>query len=69
MEINRNTEFVILPVAAVRGIHTRTDDDVIQAQRKITPEMIRALEELVNAAKSNALQDDKAVLAMAAGVW
>lgn len=64
----RKVKFVVLPVEAVRTLNIRTSEQVIEAQKRVDGEMIRALEEMVNAAKAGKLEG-RAVLAMGAAAW
>jgi hypothetical protein len=69
MNKSRKTEYAVIPVTALRGIYTRSNEEVVHAQEKIDDKMIRALEELVNAAKSRSLNNSEKVLAMGAVAW
>ena len=65
----RATRFVVMPVEAVRANNIRTDDEVVEAQKLVDDDMIRALEEMVHAAKAGKLKDADAVLALGAAAW
>lgn len=64
----RASRYAVVPVSAVRMLNVRTEEEVIDAQAAITPDMIEALEEMINAAKSGRLSG-KAALAMGAVAW
>lgn len=64
----RSVRWVVQPVEAVRVGNIRTDDQVIEAQRDINTDMLRALEEMVNAAKAGRLEG-AAALNLAALKW
>ena len=66
MKINRETKYAVIPVSALRAIQARTDEEVVEAQRSLNPDVIGALEELVNAAKSDALSSGDQALGIAA---
>jgi hypothetical protein len=65
----RSVRYVVLPVEAVRTLNVRTDEEVAEAQKQIDDDMISALEEMVNAARSERLQSREAVLALGAVAW
>lgn len=67
-EFGRATRFVVLPVDAVRTLNVRSEEQVMEAQKGVTPEMIGALEEMVNAARAGNLEG-RAALSMAAIKW
>lgn len=64
----RSTKFVVLPVEAVRMLNVRSDEEVIAAQKQVDEEMLRSLEEMVNAARAGKLEG-KAALGMAGAAW
>lgn len=64
----RRTKFAVVPIAAMRVNNIRSDDEVVRAQATVTPEMISALEEMVNAAKAGRLNSENA-LGIAALAW
>lgn len=64
----REAKFVVLPVEAVRVHNVRSNDEVIEAQKGITDDMITSLENMVNAAKAGKLEG-KSALALGAVAW
>ncbi len=64
----RAARFAVLPIEAVRINHIRTNEEVMEAQKGVDDDMIRALEEMVNAARAGRLEG-KAALALAAVKW
>jgi hypothetical protein len=64
----RATRFVVLPVEAVRTLNVRSDEEVVQAQKLVDEDMLKALEEMVNAAKAGKLEGRQA-LSIAAAAW
>lgn len=64
----RSVEYAVVPVSALRGIATKTDSEVMAAQKSLDKGVISALEEMINAAKAGALESDR-VLAMRAAMW
>lgn len=64
----RATKYVVMPVAAVRTLNVRSEDEVIEAQKAIDEDMLSALEEMVNAARAGRLEGASA-LRMAAIAW
>jgi hypothetical protein len=67
-EFGRATRFVVLPVEAVRTLNVRSEEQVVEAQKGVTPEMLSALEEMVNAARAGNLEG-RSALSMAALKW
>lgn len=65
----RSTRYVVMPVEAVRAFNIRSNDEVAEAQGTVDDEMIQALEEMVNAARSERILDRDAVLALGAAAW
>jgi hypothetical protein len=63
-----NAKFVVLPIEAVRMLNIRTPEQVEAAQGTVSDDMIKALEEMVSAAKSNKLRGSSA-LALGAIKW
>lgn len=68
LAFGRAARFAVVPIEAVRMFNIRTDDEVIEAQKGIDEEMLRALEEMVNFARAGRLEG-RAALAMAAIKW
>lgn len=64
----RGARFAITSIDAVRFNNIRTDEQVIEAQRGITEDMLKSLEEMVNAARAGKLEG-RAALAIAAIKW
>lgn len=64
----RAARYVVLPVESVRALNIRSDEEVIEAQRGITEDMLGALEEMVNAARAGKMEG-RDVLAMQALSW
>jgi len=64
----RSARFAVVPIEAVRMLNVRSDEEVIQAQKQVDDDMLRALEEMVNAARAGKLEG-KSALAMAAIAW
>jgi hypothetical protein len=64
----RAIRYAVLPIEAVRINRIRTEDEVIEAQKGVTDDMIKALEEMVNAAKAGKLEG-RAALALGAAKW
>ncbi|NER50631.1 MAG: hypothetical protein F6J92_28975 [Symploca sp. SIO1A3] len=67
-EHTRKTVYAIVPVEKLRGIHTKTDEEVIAAQKSLDRGTIAALEEMINAAKARNLEGD-AILSLQAAKW
>lgn len=67
-KINRKAKFAVISTDQLRAINPLGDDEVVAAQSEVSKEMIAALEEMVNAAKSGRLAGDE-VLAMGAIAW
>jgi hypothetical protein len=65
----RAARFAVVPIETVRALNIRTDDQVVEAQKRVDEDMIRALEEMVNAAKAGRLLEGKNALAVAAIAW
>ncbi len=65
--IKRSTKYAVIPVKSLRAINPLSDDQVVAAQANVTPDMIRALEDMVNAAKSGSIGDR--ALSMRAVAW
>lgn len=68
MPFGRNAQYAVLPIDAVRVNNIRSNEEVIEAQKGITDDMIEALESMVNAAKAGRLEG-KAALALGAVKW
>ena len=66
--LGRSARYAITSIDAVRLNNIRTDEQVIEAQRGITPDMMNALEEMVNAARAGKLEG-RAALTVAAIKW
>jgi hypothetical protein len=66
--INRKAKFAVINTKQLRAINPLDDREVVEAQSDVSKEMIAALEEMVNAAKSGRLAGDE-VLAMSAVAW
>jgi ribosomal protein L1 len=66
--ITRSTRFAVVPVKEVRAINPLNDDDVVKAAKEVGPDMISALEDMVNAAKAGRLEG-QTVLAIGAAAW
>lgn len=64
----RAARFAVLPIEAVRINNIRTNAEVIEAQKAVNDDVIRALEEMVNAARAGRLEG-KAALSLAAVWW
>jgi len=64
----RAARYAVVPIDAVRMLNIRTDEQVIEAQKDVDEEMLRALEEMVNFARAGRLEG-RAALAMAAVKW
>lgn len=65
----RTARFAVVPIEAVRTLNIRTDEEVVEAQKRVDEDMIRALEEMVNAAKAGRLLEGRNALALAAVAW
>ena len=65
----RSTRYVVMPVEAVRAFNIRNNEEVAEAQKSVDDDMLQALEEMVNAARSEKLLDRDAVLALGAAAW
>ena len=65
----RSTRYVVMPVEAVRAFNIRNNEEVAEAQNSVDDDMLQALEEMVNAARSEKLLDRDAVLALGAAAW
>jgi hypothetical protein len=66
--VQRKTRYAVVEVHQLRAINALDDTEVIKAQRRVSKEMISALEEMVNAAKAGSLDGDEA-LALGAAAW
>lgn len=64
----RNAKYVVLPIEAVRVNNVRKDEEVLEAQKGVTDEMLEALESMVNAAKAGKLEG-KSAFAIGAIAW
>jgi hypothetical protein len=64
----RSLRYAVVPIDAVRMLNVRTDEEVIEAQKGVNDDMLRALEEMINAARAGRLEG-RAVLGLAAGKW
>ena len=67
-KFGRSAKYVVLPVAAVRALNVRDDQQVCDAQAQVDDDMISALEEMVNNARAGKLEGN-AALSMAAVAW
>ena len=67
-KFERATQYVVLPVEAVRMFNIRTAQEVAEAQKGVDENMLKALEEMVNAARGGRLEG-RAALAMQALLW
>lgn len=65
----RSVRYVVMPVEAVRAFNIRSNEEVAEAQNVVDDDMISALEEMINAARSEKLLDRDAVLALGAAAW
>ncbi len=63
----RAAQYVVTTVDAVRMFDIRTDDQVIEAQKGVDEDMLKALEEMVNAARAGRLEAN--ALSLAAIKW
>lgn len=66
--VNRKTRFAVVRVEQVRAINARDDAEVVEAASTVSDDMIKALEEMVNAAKAGRLEGENA-LALGAAAW
>jgi len=67
-KISRRTRYAVIPVQQLRAINALDDEEVAAAARSVNPDMISALEEMVNAAKAGRLEGES-VLALGAAAW
>jgi len=68
-EIKKRTiEYAVIEAERLREINPLNDHEIIAAQKNVTDDMIRALEQMVNAARAGTLQGE-AVLALRAAAW
>ena len=67
-KLDRQTKYAVVPVEKLRAINPLDDREVVEAQKGVTDDMIKAFEEMVNAAKAGRLQGD-GVLAIGALAW
>lgn len=65
----RSVRYVVMPVEAVRALNIRSDEEVAEAQKLVDEDMLSALEEMVNAARSERLLDRDSVLSLGAVSW
>jgi hypothetical protein len=65
---SRGAKFAVTSIDAVRFNNIRTDEEVIEAQKGITEDMLKSLEEMVNAARAGKLEG-RAALSLAAVKW
>ena len=64
----RKIKYVVTPVEAVRALNIRTDEEVIESQKLVDEDMLRSLEEMINAARAGRLEG-RLALALAAAKW
>jgi len=64
----RTIRYAVIEAERLRQINPLTDHEVIAAQKNVTEDMIKALEQMVNAARAGKLQGE-AVLALRAAAW
>ncbi|MDT8757206.1 hypothetical protein MZO42_00710 [Sphingomonas psychrotolerans] len=65
----RAARFAVVPIETVRAFNVRTDQEVAEAQKTVDEDMLNALEEMVNAARSERLLDRDSVLSLGAVAW
>lgn len=64
----RAARYAVIPIEAVRALNIRTDEQVIEAQKGVDEDMLRALEEMVNSARAGRLEG-RAALDLGAVKW
>lgn len=64
----RTIQYAVIEAERLRQINPLNDHEIIAAQKNVTDDMIRALEQMVNAARAGTLQGE-AVLALRAAAW
>ena len=64
----RTIQYAVIEAERLRQINPLNDHEIIAAQKNVTDDMIRALEQMVNAARAGSLQGE-AVLALRAAAW
>jgi hypothetical protein len=64
----RKTKYAIVPVDQLRAINPKDDAEVIDAANHVDDDMIKALEQMVHAAKAGKLEGENS-LALTAAAW
>jgi len=64
----RKIQYAVIEAERLRQINPLTDTEVMAAQKNVTDDMIKALEQMVNAARAGKLHGE-AVLALRAAAW
>jgi hypothetical protein len=66
--MERKIKYSMIDAEKLRAINPMTDHEIIAAQKNVTADMIEALEQMINLAKSGRLQSES-VLALRAAAW
>jgi DNA-directed RNA polymerase subunit K/omega len=64
----RAAKYAVIPIAAVRALNIRSEQEVVEAQKQVNSDMLKALEEMVNAARAGRLEG-RLALSLAAIAW